>query len=61
MRVVMQFDRSLADVPEARWAIETIASLLETPWRSENAGAGAGAGASDAVVFVGPPPDAFRL
>ncbi len=53
--VVLQFDRSLADVPEARWAIETIASLLETPWRSETEPyAHAGANAEDALVFVGP-------
>ncbi|MGH7726486.1 MAG: polysaccharide deacetylase family protein [Candidatus Eiseniibacteriota bacterium] len=58
MRVVLRFDRSLADVPEARWAIETIASLLETPWRTESAGAGADAG--DAVVFVGLPAQAPR-
>jgi peptidoglycan/xylan/chitin deacetylase (PgdA/CDA1 family) len=58
MRVCFVFDRAAWQEPAVRFAIETLAPLLETPWRSITAGEGCGSG--DAPVFVGAPGDAPR-
>jgi peptidoglycan/xylan/chitin deacetylase (PgdA/CDA1 family) len=56
MRAVFRFAAAAWAIPEARHAIETIASLLDVPSRMEVAHEGAASSAAtDAIVFVGAP------
>src|SRR5437867_4096624 len=53
MRVCLVFDQRAWEEPAARFTIETVATLLETPWRSIVGGAEVRA--DEAQVFVGAP------
>ncbi|HEY2954772.1 MAG TPA: polysaccharide deacetylase family protein [Candidatus Eisenbacteria bacterium] len=58
MRVCLLFDAPAWENRAARWAIETVAPLLDLAWRSAPPGTAAGEG--EAVVFVGAPAGAPR-